>query len=94
MFIIAYTHTLSLSLSLSLSHIHTQGIWKFAPTISPCSQLLDEYWCEITHDYILTGAKFCTENVTTVEYVVATWYRYLQFTMLVLEEHQDKNIIL
>jgi hypothetical protein len=46
------------------------------------------------HDYILTGAKFCTEYVTTDECVVAAWYRYLQFTMVVLEEHQHQITIL
>jgi len=46
------------------------------------------------HDYILTGVKFCMEYVTTDECVVAAWYRYLQFTMVVLEEHQHQNTIL
>jgi hypothetical protein len=63
-------------------------MWNFAPTISTCQKLLDEYWGK------KKGAKFCTEYVTTDECVVAAWYSYLHFTMVVLEEHQHQNTIL
>jgi hypothetical protein len=81
MFIIAYTHTHTTSRNLHLQYPHAVSY-------------LMNIGTKIPHNCILSGAKFCTENVTAVECVVATWYRYSEFTVLVLEEHQDQNIIL